>query len=75
MDAPNLKRFAESGILRRGPDAQYLHVNGTPEKLLKRCLNEELFRRTCELSIMKHFTDIPPANIKALFNAVKKITT
>jgi len=75
MDAPNLKaHFEGKTAFCGGVDAQHLLVNGTPElvtqkvKELKQLFPTGLIISPSHEAILK---DIPPANIKALFDALK----
>ena len=75
MDAPNLKaHFEGKTAFCGGVDAQHLLVNGTPEQVtqkvkeLKQLFPTGLIISPSHEAILK---DIPPANIKALFDALK----
>jgi len=74
MDAPNLKaHFYGRTSFCGGVDAQHLLVNGTPEQVtlkvkeLKQLFPTGLIISPSHEAILK---DIPPANIKALFDAL-----
>jgi len=74
MDAPNLKaHFYGKTSFCGGVDAQHLLVNGTPEQVtlkvkeLKQLFPTGLIISPSHEAILK---DIPPANIKALFDAL-----
>ena len=75
MDAPNLKaHFEGKTAFCGGVDAQHLLVNGTPEQVtqkvneLKQLFPTGLIISPSHEAILK---DIPPVNIKALFDALK----
>jgi len=75
MDAPNLKsHFEGKTAFCGGVDAQHLLVNGTPEQVtqkvneLKQIFPTGLIISPSHEAILK---DIPPVNIKALFDALK----
>lgn len=74
MDAPNLKaHFGEKTAFCGGVDAQHLLVNGTPGQVTQKVLElKELFPTGLVISPSHEaiLPDIPPANIKALFDAV-----
>jgi len=75
MDAPNLKKhFTGKVAFCGGVDAQNLLVNGQPKEVTKK-VNElkELFPTGLIISPSHEaiLPDIPPANIEALFNALK----
>jgi uroporphyrinogen decarboxylase len=75
MDAPNLKRhFTGKVAFCGGVDAQNLLVNGTPQEITKKVIElKELFPTGLIISPSHEaiLPDIHPANIKALFDAVK----
>ncbi|MFO7658967.1 MAG: uroporphyrinogen decarboxylase family protein [Bacteroidales bacterium] len=75
MDAPNLKNnFSGKTAFCGGVDAQYLLVNGTPGDVTKKVIElKELFPTGLIISPSHEaiLPDIPPANIEALFKAVK----
>lgn len=75
MDAPNLKKhFGGHVAFCGGIDAQYLLVNGTPEEVSKKVHElKDLFPTGLIISPSHEaiLPDIPPANIKALFDAIK----
>jgi len=75
MDAPNLKsHFEGKTAFCGGVDAQHLLVNGTPEQVtqkvneLKQIFPTGLIISPSHEAILK---DIPPVNIKALFDTLK----
>lgn len=76
MDAPNLKmNFDKQVAFCGGVDAQYLLVNGTPEEVSKKVHElREIFPTGLIISPSHEaiLTDIAPANIEALFKAVKE---
>lgn len=76
MDAPNLKKnFAGKVAFCGGVDAQNLLVNGKPEEVDKKVTElKELFPTGLIISPSHEaiLHDIPPANIKALFDALKR---
>jgi uroporphyrinogen decarboxylase len=76
MDAPNLKKHFEWRVaFCGGVDAQNLLVNGTPEEVKKNVAAlKELFPTGLILSPSHEavLPDIPPANIMAMFNALKQ---
>lgn len=75
MDAQNLKNnFNRKVAFCGGVDAQYLLVNGTPKDVYKKVKElKELFPTGLIISPSHEaiLPDIPPANIEALFKAVK----
>ena len=75
MDALNLKRYFDKKVaFCGGVDAQNLLVKGNPEEVTKKVLElKELFPTGLIFSPSHEaiLPDIPPANIKALFNTVK----
>jgi len=75
MDAPNLKaHFAGKTAFCGGVDAQHLLVNGTPEQVTQKVLElKKLFPTGLVISPSHEaiLPDIPPANIKAMFDAIK----
>jgi len=75
MDAPNLKaHFAGKTSFCGGVDAQYLLVNGTPAQVTEKVQElKKLFPTGLVVSPSHEaiLPDIPPANIEALFNALK----
>jgi uroporphyrinogen decarboxylase len=75
MDAPNLKaHFDGKTSFCGGVDAQYLLVNGTPEQVTQKVLELKALFTTGLVISPSHeaiLPDIPPANIEALFNALK----
>jgi uroporphyrinogen decarboxylase len=75
MSAPNLKRHFERKVaFCGGVDAQNLLVKGNPEEILQKVAEiKELFPTGLIISPSHEaiLPDIPPANIKALFSAVK----
>jgi uroporphyrinogen decarboxylase len=76
MDAPNLKKhFAGKVAFCGGVDAQNLLVNGTPGEVAEKVYEMKSLFPTGLVISPSHeaiLPDIPPANIKALFNAVKE---
>ena len=78
MDAPNLKKhFYGKVAFCGGIDAQYLLVNGNPDDVAQKIRElTELFPTGLIVSPSHEaiLPDIPPANINALFNTLKKIT-
>jgi len=74
MDAPNLKaHFGGKTAFCGGVDAQHLLVNGTPGQVTQKVLElKELFPTGLIISPSHEaiLQDIPPANIKALFDAI-----
>jgi len=76
MDAPNLKKHFYGEIaFCGGVDAQNLLVNGTPDQVVKKVRElKDLFPSGIVLSPSHEaiLPDIPPANIKALFNSLKE---
>ncbi len=76
MDAPNLKKhFTGKVAFCGGVDAQNLLVNGSPENVKKYVVGlKELFPTGLILSPSHEavLQDIPPANIMAMFNAIKE---
>lgn len=76
MDAPNLKKnFAGRVAFCGGVDAQYMLVKGTPEDVNNKVQElVELFPTGLVISPSHEaiLPDIPPANIEALFNSLKK---
>jgi uroporphyrinogen decarboxylase len=76
MDAPNLKNHFKGKVaFCGGVDAQNLLVNGSPENVKKYVVGlKELFPTGLILSPSHEavLPDIPPANIMAMFNAIKK---
>lgn len=75
MDAPNLKmHFEGKTAFCGGVDAQHLLVNGTPEQVADKVHELKLLFPTGLIISPSHeaiLQDIPPANIKALFDALK----
>ena len=75
MDAPNLKKhFYGKVAFCGGVDAQYLLVNGQPDDVTEKVRElVELFPTGLIVSPSHEaiLPDIPPANIKAMFNALK----
>jgi len=75
MDAPNLKKHFDGKVaFCGGIDAQNLLVNGKPEEVTKKVLElKELFPTGLIISPSHEaiLPDIAPANIEALFNALK----
>ena len=75
MDAPNLKtHFFGKAAFCGGVDAQHLLVNGTPEEVSRKVHEIKALFPTGLIISPSHeaiLTDIPPANVKALFDAVK----
>lgn len=76
MDASNLKKHFEGRVaFCGGVDAQNLLVNGNPEEVKKNVTSlKELFPTGLILSPSHEavLPDIPPANIMAMFNALKQ---
>lgn len=76
MDASNLKKhFGGRVAFCGGVDAQNLLVNGTPKEVTKKVHElKELFSTGLVISPSHEaiLPDIPPQNIKALFDAVKE---
>ena len=76
MDAPNLKKHFEGKVsFCGGVDAQNLLVNGKPGEVAKKVLElKELFPTGLIISPSHEaiLPDIAPANIRALFDAVKQ---
>lgn len=76
MDAPNLKtNFVNKVAFCGGVDAQYLLVNGKPEEIKKKVHElKELFPTGLIISPSHEaiLPDIAPANVEALFNAIKE---
>jgi len=77
MDAPRLKRYFNKKVaFCGGVDAQNLLVKGNPEGVAKKVLElKEIFPTGLIISPSHEaiLPDIPPANIEALFNTIKKI--
>lgn len=77
MDAPNLKNnFGGKVAFCGGVDAQYLLVNGSPGEVSKKVEElVELFPTGLIISPSHEaiLTDIPPANIEALFSTLNKL--
>ena len=75
MDAVTLKEnFEGKAVFCGGVDAQHLLVNGTPEMVTKKVKElKQLFPTGLIISPSHEaiLPDIPPANIEALFNALK----
>ena len=75
MDAPNLKRnFDKKVAFCGGVDAQNLLVKGKPEEVTQKVIElKELFPTGLIISPSHEaiLPDIPPANIKALFDTIK----
>lgn len=75
MDAPHLHdRFAGKTAFCGGVDAQYLLVNGTPEAVTEKVHELKALFPTGLIVSPSHeaiLPDIPPANIEALFKALK----
>ena len=75
MDAPNLKsHFEGKAAFCGGVDAQHLLVNGTPQQVADKVFElKQLFPTGLIISPSHEaiLQDIPPANIKALFDALK----
>jgi uroporphyrinogen decarboxylase len=71
MDAPNLKKhFDKKVAFCGGVDAQYLLVNGKPDEVSKKVRELTALFPTGLVISPSHeaiLTDIPPANIEALF--------
>jgi len=76
MNAEKLKRdFAGQGCFFGGVDAQYLLVNGTPEDVAADVRRLKALFPTGLIISPSHeaiLPDIPPANIEALFRAVRE---
>lgn len=76
MDAPNLKtHFWGKVAFCGGVDAQNLLVNGTPEQVNAKVKElKELFPTGLIISPSHEaiLPDIPPANVQAMFEAIKK---
>ena len=76
MDAPNLKEhFYGKVAFCGGVDAQYLLVKGKPEEVTAKVKAlKELFPTGLIISPSHEaiLPDIPPSNIKALFDAIRK---
>jgi len=74
MDAPNLKKHFNGKVaFCGGIDAQFLLVNGKPDDITAKVTElRELFPTGLIFSPSHEaiLPDIPPANIKALFNAI-----
>ena len=74
MDAPNLKtHFEGKTAFCGGVDAQHLLVNGTPQQVADKVFElKQLFPTGLIISPSHEaiLQDIPPANIKALFDAL-----
>lgn len=75
MDAVTLKEIFEGkAVFCGGVDAQHLLVNGTPEMVTRKVKElKQLFPTGLIISPSHEaiLPDIPPANIEALFNALK----
>ena len=75
MDAPNLKKnFDNKVAFCGGVDAQYLLVNGNPDQITEKVHElKELFPTGLIISPSHEaiLPDIAPANIEALFKAIK----
>lgn len=75
MDAVTLKEnFEGKAVFCGGVDAQHLLVNGTPEMVTRKVKElKQLFPTGLIISPSHEaiLPDIPPANIEALFNALK----
>ncbi len=75
MDAPNLKKHFDGKIaFCGGVDAQNLLVNGKPEEVTKKIIELKGLFPTGLIFSPSHeavLPDIPPANISAMFNALK----
>ncbi len=75
MDAPNLKSHFEGRIaFCGGVDAQNLLVNGTPEEVTQKVMELKSLFPTGMIISPSHeaiLPDIAPANIEAMFNALK----
>lgn len=75
MDAPHLKaHFAGKTAFCGGVDAQYILVQGSPEDVSEKVQElKQLFPTGLVISPSHEaiLPDIPPANIEALFNAIK----
>lgn len=76
MDAPNLKKNYDKQVaFCGGVDAQYLLVKGTPNEVTNKVHElKEIFPTGLIISPSHEaiLTDIDPANIEALFNAVNE---
>jgi uroporphyrinogen decarboxylase len=76
MDAPNLKKYFVGKVaFCGGIDAQNLLVNGKPEEVSRKVIElKELFPTGLIISPSHEaiLPDISPANIKALFTALKQ---
>ncbi|MEN8230613.1 MAG: uroporphyrinogen decarboxylase family protein [Bacteroidota bacterium] len=76
MDAPNLKKhFAGRVAFCGGVDAQNLLVNGTPEEVADKVISLKALFPTGLIISPSHeavLPDIPPANIEAMFHAVRQ---
>lgn len=76
MDAPNLKKhFAGKVAFCGGVDAQNLLVNGRPEEVVEKITELKMLFPTGLILSPSHeavLPDIPPANISAMFNALKQ---
>ncbi|MCG8310663.1 MAG: uroporphyrinogen decarboxylase family protein, partial [Cytophagales bacterium] len=76
MDAPNLKKhFTGKTAFCGGVDAQELLVNGSAEEVAKKVDElKDIFPTGLIISPSHEaiLPDIPPANIKALFDALKE---
>ena len=77
MDAPNLKKHFNGRVaFCGGVDAQNLLVNGKPEEVAKKVMELKKLFPTGLIISPSHeaiLPDISPANIEALFNAVKTL--
>jgi uroporphyrinogen decarboxylase len=75
MDAPNLKKHFKGKVaFCGGVDAQNLLVNGSAEEVAAKVIELKGLFPTGLIISPSHeaiLPDIPPANIQALFNAVK----
>jgi uroporphyrinogen decarboxylase len=76
MDAPNLKKhFAGKVAFCGGVDAQNLLVYGKPKEVAEKVTELKMLFPTGLILSPSHeavLPDIPPANISAMFNALKK---
>ena len=76
MDAPNLKKHFDGRVaFCGGVDAQHLLVSGTPAQVAQKVQElKEIFPTGLIISPSHEavLADVPPANIKALFDAVKQ---
>lgn len=76
MDAPNLKKHFDGKVaFCGGIDAQNLLVNGTPEEVTKKVIDLKTLFPTGLIISPSHeaiLPDIAPANIEALFTALKQ---